>query len=202
MPWSRLWVAIIRLSRILTFAWSVSRWLISSPTRLTTPSTPSMASGGGRSVVGRQACQLTVGFLGLARSGSRVSPTTSSPRASRASQSAEPSSPDAPVTSTRIGRDANRAGALGSLRPSSGEQGDHPRRRELADQLQAGLLGLQYPLRRVRRVRLEVVGRVRRHLVENLPAALGIGARAGDGDSGDVAAAAALEGGLEAEIDQ
>src|SRR5918994_2536216 len=104
IPWSRFRVPVRRLSRILTLAWSVRRWLISSPTRLTTPSTLSSASAAGRSVVGCQACQRTVGFFCLARCGSRVRPTTSSPRASRASQRAEPIIPLAPVTRTRIRR--------------------------------------------------------------------------------------------------
>src|SRR6478672_7387641 len=132
MPWSRLRVPWMRLSRIRTFAWSVSRWLIVSPIRLTTPSMPSRAAGGGRSVVARQACQVTVGFVGRAFSGLRVRPTTSSPRASRASQRSDPIRPEAPVTRTRmsavsgVGRgtvaadDLEGAGLLGEASEAGG----------------------------------------------------------------------------------
>ena len=84
-------VAVSRLARIRFLASSVQRWLIGSPTRLTTPSTASKASAGGRSSVGSQANQRDrrVGPLAPS-SGSRVSPTTSSPRASSASQTAAP----------------------------------------------------------------------------------------------------------------
>ena len=51
---------------IFFFASSVQRWSIFSPTRLTTPSTPSKAAAGGRSRVGSQACQATP-RLGAAR---------------------------------------------------------------------------------------------------------------------------------------
>jgi hypothetical protein len=97
-------VAARLLSMIRRFASSVQRWLIGSPTRLTTPSTPSNASAGGRSIVGSQLCQRTFGLVERARSGSRVRPTTSSPRASRVSLRAEPISPLAPVMSALTGR--------------------------------------------------------------------------------------------------
>src|SRR5215216_114878 len=83
------------------FASSVHRWSIGSPIRLTTASTPSSALTGGRSAIGFQACQLTVGFAPRARSGSRDRPTTSSPRASNASVRRDPRNPLAPVTRTR-----------------------------------------------------------------------------------------------------
>ena len=41
----------------------MSRWLIFSPIRLTTASTPSKAASGGRSLAGSQACQETVGLV-------------------------------------------------------------------------------------------------------------------------------------------
>src|SRR6187551_4053093 len=83
---------------IRRLASSVQRWLIFSPCKLTTPSTSSKAAAGGRSRVGSQACQTTLGFVLRARCGSRVRPTTVSPRASSTSQSAEPMKPLAPVT--------------------------------------------------------------------------------------------------------
>ena len=78
---TRFLVAVSRLSRIRRFASSVQRWLIGSPTRLMTPSTPSNASSGGRSRAGFQACQVTPGFDWRDFSGLRESPTTWSPRA-------------------------------------------------------------------------------------------------------------------------
>src|SRR5918995_2685303 len=90
----------MRLARMRRLASSVQRWLIDSPIRLTTRSTPSSASAGGRSSVGFQACQVTFGLVECARAGSRVNPTTSSPRASSASQTDEPIIPLAPVTRT------------------------------------------------------------------------------------------------------
>src|SRR5204862_1284584 len=94
--------------RIRSLASSVRRWLIGSPIRLTTASTPSSATCGGRSEVGSHRCQVTAGFEELARAGSRLRPTTSSPRASSASQTAEPIIPLAPVTSTRIATSSAR----------------------------------------------------------------------------------------------
>src|ERR1700760_3116110 len=85
---------------IFRFAASVQRWLIFSPTRLATPSTPSKAAASGRSRVGSQACQVTCGCASRAFSGPRVRPTTSSPRRSSSSQSALPIRPLAPVTRT------------------------------------------------------------------------------------------------------
>src|SRR4051794_32311281 len=85
---------------IRCLASSVQRWSIRSPSRLMTACTPSKASGAGRSSVGSQACQATLGFVWRARSGSRVRPTTMSPRTSSVSQSADPMKPLAPVTRT------------------------------------------------------------------------------------------------------
>src|SRR3954451_10689965 len=80
---------------------SVHRWSIGSPIRLTTASTPSRADAGGRSAVAFHACQVMVGLAPRARSGSRESPMTASPRASSASVTREPRNPLAPVTRTR-----------------------------------------------------------------------------------------------------
>src|ERR1700733_3997464 len=91
---------------IFFFASPVQRWSIFSPTRLTTPSTPSKASAGGRSRVGSQACQETPGRARRALPGSRLSPTTWSPRDSSESHRAEPIRPGAPVTRTFIGPSA------------------------------------------------------------------------------------------------
>src|SRR5690349_7096298 len=85
---------------IRSLASSVQRWLIFSPSRWMTPSTPSKAASGGRSSVGSQACQVTLGLVPRAWPGSRVRPTTVSPRTSRVSQSADPMKPLAPVTRT------------------------------------------------------------------------------------------------------
>src|SRR5262245_55298382 len=93
---------------------SVQRWLIGSPIRLTTPSTPSRAAAGGRSAVGRHGCQLIVGLVSRARSGSRLRPTTSSPRARSASETREPMKPLAPVTSTRIAPTPSFEGSEGA----------------------------------------------------------------------------------------
>ena len=100
MPSTRFFVARTRLSRIRRFASVVRRWLISSPIRFTTASTSANASAGGRSVAGSQACQVTVRLVSRARSGFRLRPTTSFPRASRASATAEPIIPLAPVMRT------------------------------------------------------------------------------------------------------
>src|SRR3954452_7040354 len=81
---------------------SFQRWSIRSPARLTTPSTPSKAAGSGRSSVGSQRCQVTRGLEERERAGSRLRPTTSSPRAKRASHRAVPIVPLAPVTRIRI----------------------------------------------------------------------------------------------------
>ena len=91
-------------SRILTLAWSVRRWLTSSPTRLTTPFDP-LERLCRRPLRGRLP-GVTVGprVLQPGQSGWRVRRTTSSPRASRASQTAEPIIRLAPVTRTRIRR--------------------------------------------------------------------------------------------------
>src|SRR4051794_19010348 len=64
------------------------------------PSTPSKAAAGGRSRVGSQACQLTLGLVRRARCGSRVRPTTVSPRTSNESHRDDPMKPLAPVTRT------------------------------------------------------------------------------------------------------
>src|SRR5436309_13800869 len=77
-----------------------------------TPPTPSSALAGGRSEAGFQACQVTVGLPRRARSGSRLNPTVSSPRASSASQTAEPRKPLAPVMSTRTGYLLRSSGRL------------------------------------------------------------------------------------------
>src|ERR1044072_2718595 len=97
----RLRVPVRRLSMIRRLASSVQRWLIFSPSRLITPSTFSKAALGGRSRVGSQACQMTLGFVLRARCGSRERPTTVWPRASKESHNAEPMKPLAPVTRTR-----------------------------------------------------------------------------------------------------
>src|SRR4051794_6534507 len=98
---------------IRSLASSVQRWLIFSPSRWMTPSTPAKAASGGRSRVGSQACQLTLGFVLRARPGSRVRPTTVSPRTSSESQSADPMKPLAPVTRifTELGGLHRREGA-------------------------------------------------------------------------------------------
>src|SRR4029077_15710584 len=57
-------------------------------------------AAGGRSRVGSQACQATLGLSRRARSGSPGSPPPSAPPTRRVSQSAEPISPLAPVTRT------------------------------------------------------------------------------------------------------
>src|SRR3954452_10419050 len=88
---------------IRSLASSVQRWLIFSPSRWTTPSTPSKAASGGRSRVGSQACQVTLGLVLRARLGSRVRPTTVSPRISSESQSEDLMKPLAPVTGTFTG---------------------------------------------------------------------------------------------------
>src|ERR1700759_5023937 len=87
---------------IFCLASSLQRWLIFSPTRLTTPSTPSKAASAGRSRVGSQACQVICDCAARAFSGSRVSPTPSPPRPSSSSHSALPILPLAPVTRTFI----------------------------------------------------------------------------------------------------
>src|SRR5436305_7327156 len=92
-----------RLSMIFSLASSVQRWLIFSPSRWRTPSTPSKAASGGRSSVGSQGCQLTLGLVLRARLGSRVRPTTVSPRISSESQREAPMKPLAPVTRTFTG---------------------------------------------------------------------------------------------------
>src|ERR671918_1121608 len=112
----------MRLSRMRRLASSVQRWLIDSPIRLITPSTPPSASAGGRSSVGFQACQVTFGLVERARAGSRVNPTTSSPRASSASHTDEPIIPLAPVTRifNAASRSLDRREAAGLL----GDAGD------------------------------------------------------------------------------
>ena len=55
MPSTRFLVARMRLSLIRFFTSSFQRWLISSPTRLMTASTPSNAAAGGRSAAGSHA---------------------------------------------------------------------------------------------------------------------------------------------------
>src|SRR3954447_15238707 len=125
MPSTRFFVARTRLSRIRSLAVGVRRWLMFSPIRLTTASTPSKEASGGRSPVGSQACQETVGFVLRARAGSRLSAATSSPRASRASQTDAPISPLAPVTSTRTGAPFYPAGfGLLDRRERAGLLGD------------------------------------------------------------------------------
>src|SRR5690349_18307712 len=88
---------------IRSLASAVQRWLIFSPSRWMTPSTPSKATSGGRSRVGSQACQVTLGLVPRARPGSRVRPTTVSPRISSESQREAPTKPLAPVTRTFTG---------------------------------------------------------------------------------------------------
>src|ERR1700709_1891616 len=85
---------------IFVFASALQRWSIFSPSRLTTPSTPSKAAAGGRSRVGSQGCHSTPGCASRAFPGLRLRPRTSSSRASSASHSADPISPVAPVTRT------------------------------------------------------------------------------------------------------
>src|SRR4051812_42764443 len=140
-------------------------------------------------MVACQACQWTVGFFGRAATGSLVSPTTSSPRASRASQSAEPISPDAPVTRTRM-----RRGML-----ARHDRLDR-RRLELADDEHPALMRLQGPLGRGRREGREGVGRARGYLVEDLPVAVGVRVCAGHDGPRLVAAAPTLEGRPESEV--
>src|SRR3954452_23437566 len=113
-PSTRFLVARSWLSRMRCFASSVRRWLIRSPIRLTTASTPSSEASGGRQRRGSHSCPETVGWVFAACVGLRERPATSSPRARSASQTREPIIPLAPVTSTRM-RNLHALSRTGSI---------------------------------------------------------------------------------------
>jgi hypothetical protein len=90
--------------RIRCLASSLQRWSTGSPSRCTTPSQPDSASAGAGPVEGLAHLieEMPSPSFSRARSGSRVSATTSSPRSSSSFTSAEPMVPVAPVTATLI----------------------------------------------------------------------------------------------------
>ena len=122
MPATRLRVPISRESRIADRDSSVQRWATFSPARWTTASRPLSAAAGAGSCSGRQACASTSPRAARARSGSRESTVTASPRSRSRLTIAVPRRPVAPVSVTFMGwvRRRRVQGPSSCGRPSAG----------------------------------------------------------------------------------